>query len=183
MDRDGTLNYDKSYLYKFEDFEWIDRVPEALARLKASGLALVVITNQSGINRGYFTCQDLFKLHGQVDQDLFEKVGFKMDGWYFCPHNPEIESCACRKPAPGLLQKASQELFLDPARSYMVGDKALDIKAGLAIGVKRAILVLTSYGQRQQKYLPPETLMVKDFPEAADFILRDFSQSQPKNFP
>ncbi|MDR2302730.1 MAG: D-glycero-beta-D-manno-heptose 1,7-bisphosphate 7-phosphatase [Deltaproteobacteria bacterium] len=178
MDRDGTLNHDESYIHKFEEFRWIDRVPEALAQLKRAGLALVVVTNQSGVNRGYYDRQDLLKLHREVGQDLLARVGVKIDGWYFCPHNPLTDNCDCRKPAPGMLIQATKDLFLDPAESYMVGDKFLDVQAGLAMGVKRTILVLTGYGESERKYVSSDTLIVNNFPEAAEYILNDFSASR-----
>ncbi|MDR2367390.1 MAG: D-glycero-beta-D-manno-heptose 1,7-bisphosphate 7-phosphatase [Deltaproteobacteria bacterium] len=174
IDRDGTLNRDNYYMYRFEDFRWIDGVPEALGRLKRAGLALAVVTNQSGINRNYYTERDVLELHRAIDQDLMAREGVTIDGWYHCPHNPNVEKCACRKPAPGMLLAAARDLSLDPARSYMVGDKLIDLQAGLAAGVRLPILVLTGYGQAERDRAPQGTVIRDDFPGAADYILKDF---------
>jgi D-glycero-D-manno-heptose 1,7-bisphosphate phosphatase len=177
IDRDGTLNHDCGYLYKFENFRWIDMVPEALAILKKAGFALVVVTNQSGVARNFYSERDVAVLHAEIDRNLMDHQRLTMDGWYYCPHDPNVESCACRKPAPGMLFRAASELSLDLARSYMVGDKLLDIKAGLAAGVKQAILVLTGYGQEEQKNVPPGIAVVDSFPQAADLIVSNFALS------
>ncbi|MDR0622674.1 MAG: D-glycero-beta-D-manno-heptose 1,7-bisphosphate 7-phosphatase [Deltaproteobacteria bacterium] len=179
IDRDGTLNRDNSYVWKFADFIWLDGVPEALARLKRAGLILAVITNQSGINRGYYTAADVLALHRAVDRDLLERVGVTIDGWYHCPHIPQVESCQCRKPKPGMILAAARDLSLDTARSYMVGDKTLDVLAGLAAGVKRSMLVRTGYGQSESRLVPQDTLVFDDFPRAADFILQDLASGNP----
>ncbi|MDR1111184.1 MAG: D-glycero-beta-D-manno-heptose 1,7-bisphosphate 7-phosphatase [Deltaproteobacteria bacterium] len=179
IDRDGTLNHDSGYLYKFEDFRWIEGVPEALSRLKAAGLALAVVTNQSGVARGIYSLADVRLIHERIDQDLRARQGMALDGWYFCPHHPDRGQCQCRKPAPGLLLAAAADLGLDIARSYMVGDKSLDVQAGLAAGVRLAILVLTGYGPQARKNLPEGTMVADSFPQAAELILSDFSAGQP----
>ncbi|MDR1677686.1 MAG: D-glycero-beta-D-manno-heptose 1,7-bisphosphate 7-phosphatase [Deltaproteobacteria bacterium] len=175
LDRDGTLNHDKGFVYLFKDFIWIEDVTESLARLKKAGLVLVVITNQSGVNRKFYTHLDVQTLHQEIERDLLARHSITIDGWYYCPHNPEKETCSCRKPSPGLILKAAEDLNLDLTRSYMVGDKLLDIEAGLKAGVKKTIMVRTGYGLSEQKKAPAETIVVDAFPRAADYILQDLA--------
>jgi alpha-1,3-rhamnosyl/mannosyltransferase len=140
LDRDGTLNVDKGYVHRWEDWEWLPGVPEALREMAGMGMKLVVLSNQSGIARGFYSAADVDRLHDRVRRDL-EGRGVRVDGFYFCPHGPE-EGCACRKPRSGLIERACRELGLDPASSYLIGDKASDAAAARAAGVK-PILVAT----------------------------------------
>jgi D-glycero-D-manno-heptose 1,7-bisphosphate phosphatase len=170
VDRDGTLNHDRGYVYKWSDFEFIDGVPEALFQLHQAGFALVVITNQSGIVRGLYSQQDVHKLHQKIDSFLLDAYGFAFDGWYYCSHHPDFGPCQCRKPSPGLLQKAAEDLGLALSASFMVGDKTLDVLAGINAGVKQAILVRTGYGLNDQFKVPAGTVVTDNFPKAAELI-------------
>ncbi|MDR1486908.1 MAG: D-glycero-beta-D-manno-heptose 1,7-bisphosphate 7-phosphatase [Deltaproteobacteria bacterium] len=174
LDRDGTINHDRGYVFRFEDFEFISGVPEALLRLHRAGFALVVITNQSGIIRGLYSEQDVKTLHEKVDAFLLESLGFRLDGWRYCSHHPDFAPCTCRKPSPNLLKQAARDLNLDLKNSFMVGDKTLDVLAGINAGVKASILVKTGYGQADQFQVPAGTIVAEDLPKAAEFIIKNY---------
>lgn len=167
LDRDGTLNVEKDYLYRYKDWEWIPGAIPALRLLKKSGYRLVLITNQSGIARGYYTAGQVDRLHRRVATDL-KRNGVSMAGFYICPHGPAAE-CACRKPAPGLLTRAARELKLDLAGSFMIGDKASDVEAARRAGVT-PLFVRTGHGAREQAGVPAGIRRFKSLPEAARFV-------------
>lgn len=141
LDRDGTINIEKNYLYKIEDFEFIPGVPEAIKMLNEAGYLVIVVTNQAGIARGYYTEEDMHKLHRHIDKEL-ERYGAHIDAYYYCPHHPVHgigkykKSCKCRKPNSGMLEAAIKEFNIDVHKSYMIGDKPWDVDAGRNIGVK-----------------------------------------------
>ncbi len=146
LDRDGVINIDHAYVSRIEDFELIDGVLEAARRLHEAGFCLVVVTNQSGIGRGYYTEADFEALNISMCR-MFEKAGAPIAGIYFCPHHPEKAlgpyrvACTCRKPQPGMILRAAQELCIDLSQSLIFGDKESDMKAGLAAGIPRRILL------------------------------------------
>ena len=146
LDRDGVLNADRAYLHRPEDFEILPGVLPALRLLAEQHHALVVVTNQSGIARGMYVEADYERLRDHL-RGLFATEGIVFDGIYHCPHHPEAAveryrvACDCRKPAPGLLRRAAEELDLDLPASLLVGDKPSDIQAGRAAGVGRCYLV------------------------------------------
>ncbi|WP_439242859.1 D-glycero-beta-D-manno-heptose 1,7-bisphosphate 7-phosphatase [Lonepinella sp. BR2474] len=147
LDRDGTLNIDHGYVHQIDDFQFIEGSIEALKALKAMGYLLVVVTNQSGIARGYFSEDKFLQLTEWMDWSLADR-GVDLDGIYYCPHHPEGEGefrqdCDCRKPKSGMLQQAIKELKIDPRRSFMVGDKIDDLQAGLRANVAYNVLVRT----------------------------------------
>lgn len=141
FDRDGVLNVDKSYLYKIEDLEWIDGAEEALAYLTQHGYTIFVVTNQSGIARGYYTVADMEKLHDYMTQKVSE-AGGKIEKFYYCPHLPDGKiaefavECDCRKPKPGLILRAFDEYELDKASAFLIGDKPRDVESAEAAGIK-----------------------------------------------
>ncbi len=150
LDRDGTLIEDVGYLSNEKDISLIEGAAEAVHDLKNAGFKTVMITNQAAISRGIIT-EDRFKeINAQILSE-FSKKGADFDGVYYCPHHPTegkgkyLVNCSCRKPLPGMLLKAAQELDLDLAGSFMIGDKDIDIEAGAKAGCKTA-LVLTGYG-------------------------------------
>jgi len=148
LDRDGTLNEDVGYPADFRQVHIYPEAFEAVRRLRLAGFATVVVTNQSGVGRGYFDEDDLRALHSRF-METFARRGAPLDGLYHCPHAPappERPACTCAKPRPGLALRAARELGLDLARSYMVGDKADDILFGLNAGAV-PVLVLTGYGR------------------------------------
>jgi D-glycero-D-manno-heptose 1,7-bisphosphate phosphatase len=141
LDRDGVINRDHGYVFRQQDFEFVDGVLAACARLAARGFALVVVTNQSGIGRGMYTEGDFVKLTEWM-RAQFDAAGAPLLGVYHCPHHPDQE-CDCRKPAPGMLLRAARELELDLSRSVLFGDKASDLQAAAAAGVPVRILLGT----------------------------------------
>ncbi len=140
LDRDGTIAEDAPYCSRVEDFHILPTVPEAIKLLNENGFRVVVITNQSGIARGYFTEETLAQIHQKMKDELM-KHGAKVDAIYYCPHHPD-DGCECRKPKIGLFHKAAKELNIDFHNSYMVGDMQIDIDAGRAAGCK-TVLVTT----------------------------------------
>lgn len=146
LDRDGVINTEVNYLWRPEDFAFVPGTPQALAALQAAGWALVVVTNQSGIARGYYTEADYQRLTAHLRAELAGQ-GVTLNAVLHCPHLPDApvaefrRDCDCRKPAPGMLLAAAQQLGLDLAASVLVGDKASDLEAGRAAGVGRNVLV------------------------------------------
>ncbi|MDP8033638.1 D-glycero-beta-D-manno-heptose 1,7-bisphosphate 7-phosphatase [Pasteurella atlantica] len=150
LDRDGTLNIDYDYVHKIDDFDFIEGVIPTLRKFKEKGYLLVLVTNQSGIGRGIFTEEQFLELTQWFDWSLAEQ-GIDFDGIYYCPHHPEKalgeykQECDCRKPKPGMFLQAINELNIDPAQSFIVGDKLSDILAGENAGVKTKVLVRTGH--------------------------------------
>jgi D-glycero-D-manno-heptose 1,7-bisphosphate phosphatase len=145
LDRDGTIHRDVHYLRHPEDIELFEGTADAIAALKAEGFRVIVVTNQSGVARGYFEEAALAVIHQALGERLREaNPGAVIDDFYYCPHHPEgtIERyariCDCRKPAPGLFVRAATEHDLDLTQSFCVGDKARDVEAGLDAGCARA---------------------------------------------
>jgi histidinol-phosphate phosphatase family protein len=142
LDRDGVLNADPGeayYVRNWEAFRFVDGAPEALGLLAGRGFRLVVVSNQSGVARGAVKEGDLADITRRMEEALLRK-GVRLAGVYYCPHD-DADGCACRKPKPGLMERAARELGLDLARSFNVGDAERDIEAGKALGL-RSILVL-----------------------------------------
>jgi D-glycero-D-manno-heptose 1,7-bisphosphate phosphatase len=156
IDRDGTLTEEVGYVNHPSRLQLLPRAGEAIRRLNAAGVAAVVVTNQTGIARGYFSESVLHAVNESLRAQL-ARVGARLDGFYACLHQPsEGEApyraqCECRKPKPGLLLRAAEELGLDLARSTMVGDKASDLVAARTVGAG-AVLVLTGYGRGEWEY-------------------------------
>ncbi|MCL2761091.1 MAG: D-glycero-beta-D-manno-heptose 1,7-bisphosphate 7-phosphatase [Desulfuromonadales bacterium] len=172
LDRDGTLNVESGYIFKIEDIKFIPGVKEGLSLLKSAGFLLVVITNQAGVAKNLYTIDDLEKLHNFMQNEL-EEFGVGIDGWYFCPHHPEygeLKECNCRKPLPGMIYAAANDLNIDLSASWVVGDKTSDILAGIAAGC-RSVLVETGYGETEKQSLPERVTVCRDILEAAKFII------------
>ena len=140
LDRDGTIGPDAYYCSRPEDFNIFPGAAEAVKLINRAGLKAIVITNQSGIARGYFSEDTLAEIHGKMLNEL-EEQGARIDGIYYCPHHPD-DGCQCRKPGTGLLQRAAEEHGIDFDGSFMVGDTQMDIDAGRAAGC-RTVLVTT----------------------------------------
>lgn len=132
LDRDGTINIDHGYVYEWDNFEFISGVPETLKRLKEEGFLLIVLTNQSGVARGYYNEEHILKLHCNVNSFLENRYGFVIDKFYYCPHHIDgtIEKykvdCKCRKPKIGMLEQAVDDFDIELDDSFMVGDKDSD---------------------------------------------------------
>lgn len=151
LDRDGTINVDYGYVYKIDDFTFIEGVIEACRELKQLGYLLVIITNQSGIGRGMYSEQQFLQLSEWLDWNFIDK-GVELDGIYYCPHykdgiEPYNIECNCRKPKIGLIEEATKELNIDLSQSIIVGDSLADIKAGKNAKLKASILVKTGKEQ------------------------------------
>jgi D-glycero-D-manno-heptose 1,7-bisphosphate phosphatase len=138
LDRDGTIVKDVGYISDPELVELVPGAAEALAALRARGYRLVVVSNQSGIGRGYFGCGEARAVHERV-VEVLERHGVELDDAQYCPHAPD-DGCDCRKPRPGLLLRAARALNLDLARSVMVGNGAVDVEAGQAAGCRTILL-------------------------------------------
>ena len=165
LDRDGTLMEEANYCSRPDQVKIIAGVPEALRTLKTAGYRLVIITNQSGIGRGYYTLADYEAVQARFHQLLGEDL---IAATYFCPEAPEAASPR-RKPATGMVMEAQRDLGLDLARSWFIGDKAVDVQCARNAGV-RPILVLTGHGAGENA--AGAEFVAKDFASAASFILK-----------
>jgi D-glycero-D-manno-heptose 1,7-bisphosphate phosphatase len=164
LDRDGTLMREVNYCADPKQVEIFPGVPEALVRLKEAGYKLIVISNQAGIGRGYFTEAQYRLVEAEVARQVRPAV---FDAVYFCPDRPDRASNR-RKPGPGMIFEAQRDHDLDLSRSYLIGDKAIDIECGRNAGL-RTILVKTGYGANETHAAPD--WVAEDFSAAADIIL------------
>jgi D-glycero-D-manno-heptose 1,7-bisphosphate phosphatase len=165
LDRDGTLIKDVGYCSNPDDVELLEGVSKLLPKLKAVGFKLVIVTNQSGIGRGYFTEGDFWSVQHELEKQLGLGV---IDATYFCADTPQNES-ERRKPNPGMLLQAARELGIDLKQSYMVGDKPSDAQAGIRAGVRGTILFGAEAVSGPTE--PGATLVAKNFAEVVEFIL------------
>jgi D,D-heptose 1,7-bisphosphate phosphatase len=138
LDRDGTINRDINYCRRIEDFEFLPDVPEAIKLLNDNGFKVIVITNQSGIARGFYTETELSKIHDYMKKEL-AKHGAIINGIYYCPHHPD-DNCDCRKPLPKLILQAVKDHDIQLNRSYFIGDKPSDILTGNNAKCKTVLL-------------------------------------------
>ena len=150
LDRDGVINVDHGYVSTWEQFEFLPGASEALRELQDAGYLLIIVSNQSGIGRGYYSERDLHTLNQAIAEHLDSTLGVTLSGFYHCPHHPtEAEGefrqqCDCRKPAPGMIQQAVLDHGIDVETSLLVGDKDSDMEAGRAAGVARLFKVVDS---------------------------------------
>ena len=165
LDRDGTIMRDVDYCGDPQRVEIFDGVPTALRRLKAAGFKIIIITNQSGIGRGYFSEHDYRAVEAEVARQIGPEL---IDATYMCPHPPE-SGCACRKPAPGMILDAARDHGIDLKRSFMIGDKNIDAQCGRNAGV-RSILVQTGIHQLDGRSAADWD--ARDLSEATEIILR-----------
>jgi len=169
LDRDGTVNVEKNYLFRPEDWEFIPGAINAIKRINGLGFLAIVVTNQAGVARGFYTQADVGRLHRHVDGLLAEE-GARIDGYYMCPHHPDFGSdCTCRKPNPGMLRQAAADFGIALENSYLIGDKAVDVQAALNANVT-PILVRTGYGTAAQHEIPDHILCTADLSEAVSKI-------------
>jgi len=167
VDRDGTICKDVHYMSDPSQFELLPGVAEGISFLNSLGLKVIVVTNQSGITRGYFTEEDLHKIHQRMIQVLSEK-GAKLDNIYYCPHHPD-DGCECRKPRVGLLLRASRDFNLELSECFMIGDRALDIQAGKNAG---CTTILVPSLETEKVVDPKPDYVANDFYEAAIIVKR-----------
>lgn len=152
LDRDGVINKEKNYLYKIEDFEFIDGVFEACRYFQGKGYLIIVITNQAGIARRKYTEDDYEMLTEWMIKE-FEKEDIKISKVYHCPHHPDFnDKCECRKPKPKMILDASKEFCIALSQSILVGDKNSDIEAGIKAGIKRNYLVKTGHIIKENRF-------------------------------
>lgn len=179
LDRDGTLIEERGYLDRMDLLTLFPWTADALRLLKRAGYTLVVITNQSALARGIIDEAFLDAVHRELDARL-ANGGAAIDRYYYCPHLADAPleryrlACRCRKPAPGMIEQACRELDLDPAASFMVGDRWLDVECGVAGGT-RAIRVLTGHGAAEpdsRDHLAKASAILNNLMEAAGWILR-----------
>ena len=147
LDRDGTINFERDYLSSPDQVELLPHACEGLRAMRALGLGLVVVTNQSAVGRGYFDLARLEEIHARL-RELLAREGVELDGIFVCPHTPS-DGCECRKPLPGLLQRAAAELGFSPRECFVIGDKPCDIDLGKAVGAT-TVLVRTGYGAEHE---------------------------------
>ncbi|MEA3330240.1 MAG: D-glycero-beta-D-manno-heptose 1,7-bisphosphate 7-phosphatase [Campylobacterota bacterium] len=140
LDRDGVVNIEKDYLYKIKDFEFIDGIFELCKYYQNIGYDIFIVTNQSGIARGYYS-EDDFSILNSWMRNEFLKNSIEIKKVYYCPHHPDISGeCSCRKPHAGMLLEAKKDFNIDLENSILVGDKERDIEAGLNAGLKETYL-------------------------------------------
>ena len=168
LDRDGVLIREVNYLRRPEQVRLIKGSAEAVAGLRRAGLRVVVITNQSGVARGYLTLATLAKVHARLRRELRAK-GARLDGLYLCPHGPD-EGCPCRKPKIAMIEAASKRLKLDVARSFLVGDTTTDLAAARNAGCA-GLLVRTGKGGRDGKHRAKAVKTFRDLAAAARWIV------------
>jgi D-glycero-D-manno-heptose 1,7-bisphosphate phosphatase len=147
LDRDGVICHNRDdHVKSWQEFQFIHRTKEAMARLTDARLPVVIITNQAAINRGIVSVSTVEDIHRRMVAEV-EACGGRIARVYYCPHRPD-EQCDCRKPQPGMLLQATRELGIDLENSYLVGDSIADMQAAQAVGAK-AYMVLTGRGKRQ----------------------------------
>ncbi len=156
LDRDGILNVDKSYVHKIEDFEWINGAIKAVKLLNEMNYHVLVVTNQSGIARDYYTEDDMHKLHNWIQSEL-QKHGAHIDAFYYSPYHVDgvipkfTKESDCRKPQPGMLFKAMKDFDIDTKKSFMIGDKDTDVQAAEAAKIKGYLFQGGDLHQKIQK--------------------------------
>ena len=177
LDRDGTIAEEVGYLNHISRFRMFPFAAQAIMQLNRAGFPVIVITNQSGVARGYFPESLITAVHDLMTTQL-AKQGAHVDALYYCPHRGD-DACACRKPRPGLLEQAARDHGLDLRRSFVVGDRHGDVELAHGVGA-RAILVRTGYGAGElqwhsTKWPAPPDFIAADLSAAAEWIV-----SQPK---
>lgn len=184
LDRDGTINEQMGYINHISRFVMLPRAAAAIRLLNDQGIPVVVVSNQSGLARGYFPESLIKEVHAKMTEALAQE-GAHIDGIYICPHHPEAKEerfrldCDCRKPKPGLFYKAAADFDLDLGRSYVVGDRWSDLKAAAAVDAK-GVLVLTGYGRGDFEYIGPvqtvqPTHVAEDLYAAVQWIVQDMA--------
>jgi histidinol-phosphate phosphatase family protein len=163
LDRDGTINEEVNYLSKIEQLEILPNSAKAIKFLNENDFKVIVITNQSGVARGYFSKERLEDINSHLEGEL-AKDGAQIDAIFYCPHHPD-EGCACRKPKPEMIERAKRKFDLDLSSSFIVGDTINDLETGYNVGCK-TVLVLTGYGKRELKEQ-------KNWSLSPDFIAKD----------
>lgn len=175
LDRDGTINEDVGYLAEPGGLVLIPGSAAAVRRLNEAGVMVVVVSNQSGVGRGYYTDSDVEAVNRRLVL-LLGEAGASVDALYWCSHHPD-DGCECRKPGTGLVARAVDELQIDAAGSYVVGDKVSDLQ--LACNIKaKGVLVLTGKGLKEaEKLSSPAAFVARDLDEAVDWIIDEMKRA------
>ncbi len=181
LDRDGTINVEVDFLSRVSDLALIEGAATAISRLAQAGFLIVVVTNQSGVARGYFDEHTVKSINSALAH-MLEQGGARVDAWYYCPHHPEAgyppyrTECSCRKPATGMVEQACQDLDIDIASSFVIGDSLRDMELAWNCGMG-AVLVKTGHGTRtfhglDQNTAPRIDFVATDITEASEWICR-----------
>jgi D-glycero-D-manno-heptose 1,7-bisphosphate phosphatase len=176
LDRDGTINVEREYVHLPEEFEFIPGAPEAIRLLNRAGFRVIVVSNQSGVARGFYDEAAVDRLHLHMDCEL-ARSGAKVDAYYYCPHHPDNgigvyrRSCDCRKPGDGMLRRGEKEFSLDLSLCYMIGDRLVDVEAALRAGCS-PMMVRTGYGGIESAGLPPGVPIFDDLADAVGEIIK-----------
>ena len=184
LDRDGTVTDEVGYINHISRAKVYPFAAEAVRMLKSTGLPVIIVTNQSGVGRGYFTEEIIGQVHRMVQQTL-QDAGTSIDAYYYCPHHPSAvvadyrQECRCRKPGTGMPEAAAEEFGIDLSRSYMVGDTYRDMKMGFGIGA-RTVMLMTGYGRGEYEYRRGEwprmpDLIAENLLDAAQIILQELN--------
>jgi D-glycero-D-manno-heptose 1,7-bisphosphate phosphatase len=183
LDRDGTLIEEVGYLDRLDRLRLFPWSLDAVRLLNRAGFAVVVVSNQAGVARGFFDEAFVEEVRRDIDARA-AAAGARIDGWYHCPHHPDAplpqyrRQCECRKPRPGMIQQAARDLDIDPARSYVIGDRWLDVQLAHNVGAA-GILVRTGYGASEE-HQPPDGakahLIADNLIDAVSWILRTRDQ-------
>ena len=184
LDRDGTIIEEVGYLDRVERVAFYPWTVDAVRALNRAGLRVIMVTNQSGVARGFFSEAVVDEVHGRI-ASMLEAGGARIDAYYYCPHHPDgkiqkyAEQCECRKPGRGLVDRAARELGVDPARSFVVGDRWADVALARTVGAK-GVLVRTGYGLSEETR-PPQGLVADAVADnlvgAASWILRNLQSA------
>ncbi|WP_320172794.1 D-glycero-beta-D-manno-heptose 1,7-bisphosphate 7-phosphatase [Maridesulfovibrio sp.] len=174
LDRDGTIIEDKHYLCDPDEVELCFNASEGLKAMQDAGFGLIVVTNQSGIGRGYYAESDMKAVNDRMAK-LLAVHGIKINAVYFCPHAPDQE-CDCRKPAPGMFDQAIADFGMNPEECFVIGDKICDVELGMARNAK-SILVRTGKGLKEEpKCVGKADYIADDLLDAAEFIKRSTNE-------
>ncbi|HET9179432.1 MAG TPA: HAD family hydrolase [Terriglobia bacterium] len=184
LDRDGAVTDEVGYINHISRARIYPYAPEAVRLLKSTGLPVIIVTNQSGVGRGYFTEEIVHQVHRMV-QEALQAAGTSMDAFYFCPHHPGAaiekyrQECRCRKPGTGMPEQAAEQFGIDLGASYVVGDTWRDMQMGFNIGA-RTVLLMTGYGRgeyeyRRQNWPRMPDLIAQDLLEAARLVVKELN--------
>lgn len=165
LDRDGVVNIEKNYVHRIEDFEFMEGIFDLCSRFRRQGYLVVVVTNQAGIARGFYT-EAQYQALSRWMKEQFAQRGVELAGVYHCPHHPSITGdCHCRKPHPGMLLQAAADLDLDLAGSVLLGDKQSDLEAGRSAGLRRLGLVKGTVSLETVDFGPLGCFAATDLPD------------------
>ena len=174
LDRDGVISKDSpDHIKSWEEFHFLPKAKDAVKLLTDNGFNVIIITNQSVIARGMTSVEELEQMHSNTVKEI-EKKGGRIVDIYYCPHHPD-DGCNCRKPAPGMLLQAIKDHDIDPKKSFMVGDRMMDVKVGKKVGT-RSIIIPSKLGlkeMKEEKNVKPDYI-AKDLYDASEWIIKNY---------